>query len=52
MHFADGRRRPTKETPGQALWREPGIPHELFNRSGWRYRNVLVELKIARFAKD
>jgi quercetin dioxygenase-like cupin family protein len=51
MHFADGRRRPTKESPGTALWREPGIPHELFNRSGWRYRNILVELKIAGFGK-
>jgi beta-alanine degradation protein BauB len=51
MHFADGRRRPTKESPGAALWREPGIPHELFNRSTWRYRNILVELKITGFAK-
>jgi quercetin dioxygenase-like cupin family protein len=51
MHFADGRRRPTKETPGTALWREAGIPHELYNRSSWRYRNILVELKVPAFAK-
>jgi beta-alanine degradation protein BauB len=45
MHFADGRTKPTEETPGDALWREPGIAHELHNVSGWQYRNVLVEIK-------
>jgi quercetin dioxygenase-like cupin family protein len=51
MHFADGRRKPTRETPGTALWREPGIPHELLNRSSSRYRNVLVEIKVTAFLK-
>ncbi|GMO93198.1 hypothetical protein [Bradyrhizobium sp. TM239] len=51
MIFSDGRRKPTKETPGTALWREPGIPHELINRSTWRYRNILVELKTASTSK-
>ena len=45
MRFADGRQRPTQETVGGVLWREPGIPHELENRSDWAYRNVLIELK-------
>ena len=47
MRFADGRERPTQETVGGVLWREPGIPHELENRSDWAYRNVLIELKEA-----
>lgn len=45
MRFADGRVRDTKEEPGEALWREPGIPHELLNKSDWEYRNILIEIK-------
>jgi quercetin dioxygenase-like cupin family protein len=45
MYFDDGRERATHETPGEVLWREPGIPHELLNVSDWQYRNVLIELK-------
>lgn len=45
MRFADGREKETHETVGGVLWREPGAPHELENRSGWTYRNVLVEIK-------
>ena len=45
MTFADGRVRETAETPGAALWREPGIPHELENVGDWPYRNVLIEVK-------
>jgi uncharacterized RmlC-like cupin family protein len=45
MYFADGRERPTTETPGDALWREPGIPHKLVNTSNHEYQNVLVEFK-------
>jgi len=51
MRFADGRVRLTEETPGEVLWREPGIPHELLNVSDWQYRNVLVEFKQADAAK-
>lgn len=46
MRFADGREKETHETVGGVLWREPGIPHELENRSDWTYRNVLIEIKI------
>lgn len=46
MRFSDGRQRPTQESVGGVLWREPGIPHELENCSQWTYRNVLIELKI------
>jgi beta-alanine degradation protein BauB len=45
MEFADGRVRATVEKPGEALWREAGIPHQLHNRSNWQYRNLLVEFK-------
>jgi quercetin dioxygenase-like cupin family protein len=45
MHFADGRIKQTDEHPGEALWREPGIPHELRNVSDWPYKNVLIEIK-------
>jgi hypothetical protein len=45
MTFDDGRVRRTQEKPGEVIWREPGIPHELINRSTWQYRNVLVEIK-------
>jgi beta-alanine degradation protein BauB len=45
MRFADGRVRATKETPGEAMWREPGIPHELENKGGSAYENILIELK-------
>jgi beta-alanine degradation protein BauB len=45
MRFADGRERTTKEAPGDAIWREPGIPHELENRGGAIYSNVLIEFK-------
>jgi quercetin dioxygenase-like cupin family protein len=48
MTFDDGRVRETNEEPGVVLWREPGIPHELENVSDWQYRNVLVELKVAK----
>ena len=37
--------RETHEKPGDAIWREPGIPHELLNRSDWQYRNILIEIK-------
>jgi quercetin dioxygenase-like cupin family protein len=45
MRFADGRSRATKETPGEVMWREPGIPHELENAGGATYANVLIEFK-------
>jgi quercetin dioxygenase-like cupin family protein len=45
MRFADGRLKPTKETPGDALWREPGVPHQLENVSGRDYANLLIEFK-------
>jgi quercetin dioxygenase-like cupin family protein len=45
MIFDDGREKETAENPGEALWREPGIPHELYNISDWDYSNVLVEVK-------
>lgn len=45
MRFADGRVKPTSEAPGQALWREPGIAHELENTGTSTYANILVELK-------
>ena len=45
MRFAYGRERTTNETPGDALWREPGIPHELENRGGEPYSNLLIEFK-------
>lgn len=45
MRFADGREKPTDEKPGQALWREPGMEHELENTSDFHYSNMLVELK-------
>jgi len=45
MRFSDGRVRPTKETPGDALWREAGIPHELENVSDHAYSNILIEFK-------
>jgi quercetin dioxygenase-like cupin family protein len=45
MYFEDGRERETHENPGEALWREPGIPHELLNISDWQYQNVLIEIK-------
>lgn len=45
MTFADGRERETVESPGMALWREPGMAHKLTNTSGWTYSNVLIELK-------
>lgn len=47
MTFDDGRERETNENPGEVLWREPGIPHELLNISDWEYRNVLIEIKTA-----
>ena len=47
MVFADGRERSTVETPGDALWREPGAPHKLENRGTIDYQNVLVEIKTA-----
>ena len=45
MRFLSGRVVNTDEKPGMALWREAGEPHELTNISGWRYMNILVELK-------
>lgn len=47
MRFSDGRSRETKETPGEAMWREPGIPHELENVGKGTYSNVLIEFKRA-----
>ena len=52
MEFADGRIRQTVETAGAVIWREAGIPHELRNRSGAPYRNVLIEFKAAVPPKD
>lgn len=46
MRFADGRVKPTAERPGEALWREPGMPHELENVGKTSYANVLVEIKV------
>ena len=45
MAFDDGRVRNTEEKPGEVIWREPGIPHELTNVGDWQYRNVLIEVK-------
>ncbi|WP_333722713.1 AraC family ligand binding domain-containing protein [Agrobacterium tumefaciens] len=45
MRFASGKVRPTVEAAGDALWREPGEPHELENTSDWQYSNLLIELK-------
>ncbi|KGJ01765.1 hypothetical protein IT41_19310 [Paracoccus halophilus] len=45
MVFADGREKPTTETPGDALWRQAGPPHKLENRGTIDYQNVLVEFK-------
>ena len=45
MRFCDGRSRATKETPGEVMWREPGIPHELENVGSGTYSNVLIEFK-------
>jgi beta-alanine degradation protein BauB len=45
MFFDDGREKETNEAVGEALWREPGIPHELLNISDWHYNNVLIEIK-------
>lgn len=45
MRFADGRVRDTVETTGQVIFREAGIPHELYNRGEAPYRNVLIEFK-------
>ncbi|MFL6798338.1 MAG: hypothetical protein ACJ8F3_13090 [Xanthobacteraceae bacterium] len=47
MNFDDGRTRETFEQPGEVIWREAGIPHELINSSDHQYRNVLIEI-IAR----
>jgi beta-alanine degradation protein BauB len=52
MTFDDGRVRHTQEKPGEVIWREPGIPHELINRSTWQYRNVLVEIKTPAHGDD
>ena len=52
MTFDDGRVRQTHEKPGEVIWREPGIPHELLNRSDWQYRNVLVEIKAGARAEQ
>jgi quercetin dioxygenase-like cupin family protein len=46
MVFDDGRERETHENPGEVLWREAGIPHELTNISDWDYSNVLIEVKV------
>ncbi|MBD9597416.1 hypothetical protein IB270_31790 [Ensifer sp. ENS05] len=46
MRFADGRVKSTSEKVGEALWREPGMPHELENRGQSDYANVLVEIKV------
>ncbi|KSV66561.1 hypothetical protein N185_32355 [Sinorhizobium sp. GW3] len=45
MIFLSGRTVQTNEKSGQALFREPGEPHELLNTSEFQYRNVLVEIK-------
>lgn len=45
MTFDDGREKETSEMPGEVLWREAGIPHELLNISDWEYSNVLIEMK-------
>ena len=46
MVFDDGRERETMENPGEVLWREPGMAHELHNISDWDYSNVLIEVKV------
>ena len=45
MRFADGREKPTAEKPGDALWREAGMPHELENTGDAPYSNILIEFK-------
>ena len=45
MRFEDGKVKLTDEEPGEVLWREAGIPHELINISDWHYRNILIEIK-------
>lgn len=45
MRFADGRVRSTTEKPGDAMWREPGMPHELENKGNSAYENILIEIK-------
>jgi quercetin dioxygenase-like cupin family protein len=47
MRFSDGRVRNTEEKPGEVLWREPGIPHELENAGTANYGNILIEFKQA-----
>jgi quercetin dioxygenase-like cupin family protein len=32
------------EEPGMAIWREPGLVHELENTADWEYKNLLVEI--------
>lgn len=43
--FVDGTVVEPFEEPGMAIWREPGLVHELLNTADWEYKNLLVEIK-------
>jgi len=45
IESVDGRTYRPTETIGEAIWRDPGEIHDLHNRGGTMYRNVLVEIK-------
>ena len=45
IRYEDGTIRRPEEQPGQVIWREPGEIHELTNCAGWKYENILVEIK-------
>jgi hypothetical protein len=51
MTFDDGRVRETHEKPGDAIWREPGIPHELLNRSDYSTGTSSSKSKRARILR-
>ena len=43
----DGRSYKPKDVVGEAIWREAGEVHNLYNRGNDTYRNVLIEIKTA-----
>ncbi len=43
----DGRSFKPKEVVGEAIWRDAGEVHNLYNRGTNTYRNVLIEIKTA-----
>ena len=43
----DGRSHKPKDVIGEAIWREAGEVHNLYNRGQNTYRNVLIEIKTA-----